>query len=456
LANSYYTASGAPSQGSTGSSAVMRAEFNALVAGFDKLPTLGGNAGQVVTINAGATGLTTSTAITITGSNVALAGNLAITGSLTGATTGAFSGAVSMAGLTATTANFSGLATFNADINVVNNVYNAVGNMAIGANAPTGTLSLKAGGVVSTTISAAGNVTIAAPSSGVALTTQALANLSAADLTTADVTNGVYSRWVNAASAVVGQIGSAKILLGGAYADFAIVSATGQQTIFGTSTRITMTHSGAGNVTIAAPSSGVALTITAPATNLVALLNDAGGGGVSWRNATNTAGYDIGLLSGAGDASAYIQQRANAPLLIATNNSTRITIAAAGNVTIAAPSSGDALVISGSTLTPSVAAAFNATTMTLDTNLSNVFTTTFTANVTVAPTISNPSDGQTFNWLITQDATGSRTMTWPTSFKWPGGTVGVLSTAANSVDMVTCTYRASTGFFYTTLLKAFA
>lgn len=106
--------------------------------------------------------------------------------------------------------------------------------------------------------------------------------------------------------------------------------------------------------------------------------------------------------------------------------------------------------------TAPVAVTFNATTMAIDCALSNVFTTTFTANVTAAPTLSNLKDGQTINWFITQDATGSRTMTWPTSFKWPGGTAGVLSTTASSVDLLVATYRSSTGFWYCSLSKAFA
>lgn len=105
--------------------------------------------------------------------------------------------------------------------------------------------------------------------------------------------------------------------------------------------------------------------------------------------------------------------------------------------------------------TPPTVVAFSATAMAVDCALSNIFTTTLTANVTTAPAFSNLKDGQTVNWFLTQDATGSRTMTWPTSFKWPGGTAGVLSTAANSVDMVEATYRAATGFWYVTLLKDF-
>ena len=126
------------------------------------------------------------------------------------------------------------------------------------------------------------------------------------------------------------------------------------------------------------------------------------------------------------------------------------------NGTTVATISGTSFGVAGSASTSVVVVTFSATAMTINCSLSNVFTTTFTANVTTAPAISNPQDGQTINWFITQDATGSRTMTWPTSFKWPGGTAGVLSTAANAVDLLVATYRSATGFWYATLLKGFA
>lgn len=122
----------------------------------------------------------------------------------------------------------------------------------------------------------------------------------------------------------------------------------------------------------------------------------------------------------------------------------------------AAKASTTGVQFTGWAATTPAAVAFSATAMSVDCALSNVFATTFTANVTTAPTFSNLKDGQTINWFITQDATGSRTMTWPTSFKWPSGTPGVLSTAANSVDLLVATYRASTGFWYASLSKGFA
>lgn len=114
------------------------------------------------------------------------------------------------------------------------------------------------------------------------------------------------------------------------------------------------------------------------------------------------------------------------------------------------------LSVAGNARTAPVAVTFDATTMTVNCALSNVFTTTFTANVTVAPTLSNPGDGQTINWFITQDATGGRTMTWPTSFKWPSGATQTLSTTANAVDLLVATYRSATGFWYAGLQKGFA
>ena len=70
----------------------------------------------------------------------------------------------------------------------------------------------------------------------------------------------------------------------------------------------------------------------------------------------------------------------------------------------------------------------------------------------------SPKDGQTINWFITQDSTGSRLITgfWPSSFKWVGASAGVLSTGANSVDILVATYRAATSSWYCTLLKNFA
>lgn len=42
-----------------------------------------------------------------------------------------------------------------------------------------------------------------------------------------------------------------------------------------------------------------------------------------------------------------------------------------------------------------------------------------------------------FTLILRQDATGGRTVTWPASVEWPGGTAPTLSSAANAVDVLT-------------------
>jgi hypothetical protein len=47
---------------------------------------------------------------------------------------------------------------------------------------------------------------------------------------------------------------------------------------------------------------------------------------------------------------------------------------------------------------------------------------------------------------VKQDGTGSRTLGWPGAFDWPGGTAGVLTTAANAVDELTIRVYSSTSY----------
>jgi len=51
-------------------------------------------------------------------------------------------------------------------------------------------------------------------------------------------------------------------------------------------------------------------------------------------NTANTSGFEIGLLGGTSDATAYIYQRANSAMIFATNNSERMRITSAGELLI--------------------------------------------------------------------------------------------------------------------------
>jgi len=231
----------------------------------------------------------------------------------------------------------------------------------------------------------------------------------------------------------------------------------------------TMTfNSTAGTFTIPAPTSGVAFSATGVAGQYAAVFtaaNDANSLGlsvvgtatlasigplVSFTNTGNPNGVTVQLTGNGSTPAKAIRVQSGSFLLLNNSGSSIFNLSDAGLLTL--PLGG--LSAAGNAQTPSVVVTYGATT-TLNCALSNVFTTTLTGNITTV-TISNPSDGQTINWFLTQDATGGLTIAWPSSFKWPGGTAGVLSTAANAVDLLVATYRAGTGFWYATLAKGFA
>lgn len=81
----------------------------------------------------------------------------------------------------------------------------------------------------------------------------------------------------------------------------------------------------------------------------------------------------------------------------------------------------------------------DASTVATDASLSNNFTLTIGGN----RTLGNPTNlvaGHVYNWVITQDGTGSRTLAYGSAFKWPGGTAPVLSTSAGAVDLISAIY----------------
>lgn len=84
------------------------------------------------------------------------------------------------------------------------------------------------------------------------------------------------------------------------------------------------------------------------------------------------------------------------------------------------------------------ALAISAGAVAIDCALGDAFTLALTANVT-AITFTNlqPAGKPTFAILkIKQDATGGRTIAWPSTVKWAGGTAYVASSAVNAVDTV--------------------
>lgn len=78
------------------------------------------------------------------------------------------------------------------------------------------------------------------------------------------------------------------------------------------------------------------------------------------------------------------------------------------------------------------------TAATIDIENGNVVTATLTGNCTF--TFSNPpasGNAGSFTLILTQDGTGSRTVTWPDSVDWDSGTTPTLSSGAADVDVLT-------------------
>lgn len=84
-----------------------------------------------------------------------------------------------------------------------------------------------------------------------------------------------------------------------------------------------------------------------------------------------------------------------------------------------------------------------ATTVAVDASVARMFSLTLTGNATLGfPT--NLTAGMKFEIFIRQDATGSRTLAYGSGWKFPSGIVPVLSTAANSLDILAAVYDGTT------------
>lgn len=137
----------------------------------------------------------------------------------------------------------------------------------------------------------------------------------------------------------------------------------------------------------------------------------------------------------------------------------RMTIDSSGEVGIGTATPGELLDVAGTA--QFVEAVFasevddgnSGAADTIDWTTGNKHKSTLTGNVTY--TFTAPSGPTNITLKLVQDATGSRTVTWPTSvMRWPGGTAPTLSTAANSVDILVC-YFDGTNYYCDTSL-AFA
>jgi hypothetical protein len=80
--------------------------------------------------------------------------------------------------------------------------------------------------------------------------------------------------------------------------------------------------------------------------------------------------------------------------------------------------------------------------VTVNWNSGNVQTLTLNSNTSLS--FSNAQAGGEYKLILNQDSAGNRTVTWPASVKWPGGTAPTLTSTTGAIDMVDFTFTGST------------
>jgi hypothetical protein len=168
--------------------------------------------------------------------------------------------------------------------------------------------------------------------------------------------------------------------------------------------------------------------------------------GVKWATpATGGGGGAVNSVT-AGDSTITIAGTATNPTVavntIAESKVTNLTTDLAAKAPLASPSFTGTTTVAKLVETP--VALTDAATITVDASLGNLFRVTLGGNRTVgAP--SNPTDGQEITFVLLQDATGGRTVTWTSGaggyqFDAPTPT---LQTAANKRDFVRFVYNTA-------------
>jgi hypothetical protein len=89
------------------------------------------------------------------------------------------------------------------------------------------------------------------------------------------------------------------------------------------------------------------------------------------------------------------------------------------------------------TYNENVTAGSSGTAYAVDLSTANIFDISMTGNCTFTFT-NPPASGVSYSFMLIleQDATGSRTATWPASVKWPNGSTPTLTTTANKTDIL--------------------
>ncbi len=93
----------------------------------------------------------------------------------------------------------------------------------------------------------------------------------------------------------------------------------------------------------------------------------------------------------------------------------------------------------------------DAATIALDWNNSNVQYVVLGGNRTF--TFANPKDGALYTLIIRQDGSGNRTLTWPATIAWGGGSAPTLTVTADKTDVIQFVYDGTNTKYFDTAIK---
>jgi hypothetical protein len=183
--------------------------------------------------------------------------------------------------------------------------------------------------------------------------------------------------------------------------------------------------------------------------NRACFANDTSAKGVLALQSTSTSGYSAielydnsGSQQGAvgwGNASVAVTGAASATYLYSTGAITflsggtteRARFTAAGLFGLGVTSPQAMFDLAGD-YKEGVVTANTGTAYTINTATGTVQILTLTGNCTF--TFPTAVAGESFTLLLRQDGTGSRTVTWPSAVRWPGGTAPTITATANQTD----------------------
>ena len=249
--------------------------------------------------------------------------------------------------------------------------------------------------------------------------------------TAISVSNGSGSITVTNTSPdqVVSLTGGGTTSITGSYPNFNITSA---DQFVGTVTSV----SGTGTV------NGLTLTGTVTSTGSLTL-----GGSLTGVDLTSQVTGTLPIGNGGTGQTTYT----NGQLLIGNttgNTLTKATLTAGTNITIT-NGTGSITVAAPSLMPLSAINALGNQTGSISINVSahDTFSLTLTGNVTISSFTGLPTTPYGFTIITTQDATGGRSLTWPTGSKYAGGVVPPITTTANAVDIWNV-YTYNNGSFY--------